>query len=239
MVGKAVGTLGLITARGGSKRVPGKNARLLGGKPLIAWTIAAARHAKGLDRVIVSTDDRELADLSQRYGAEVPFLRPAELASDTASHFDVIKHAVDFLEDVGTPVRQVCLLQPTSPFRRAKHIDDLISECEAAGAESAVSVTPAPHPVYLRLRDRDGRISPFQEQPPGYLRSQDLPSIYRLNGAIYLFSVEGLRTRSSELGANPFGFVMSELDSLDIDTLDDFAMAEAIVAAGIMAFPQS
>ena len=163
MTFKPTRILGVIPARGGSKGVPGKNIRLLAGKPLIAWTIAAAARSRSLGRTIVSTDDPKIAEIAAQWGGDVPFLRPPELATDTATSEDAVFHALD---SVSGPYDWVCLLQPTSPLRTAEDIDACIDACIRGGADCAFSVTEAPKSPYIMYRmDGTGRLEPLLPQP--------------------------------------------------------------------------
>ena len=180
--------LGLITARGGSKSIPRKNVVPLAGKPLIAWTIEAALQSHGLSRVIVSTDDEEIAQVAREWGAEVPFLRPAELARDDSPHIPVVVHAVEWLEsheDMRSDY--VLLLQPTSPLRSTEDIENAIRLALEKDADSVVGVCEASsHPYLTKRITADGRLQDFGPRPEGYLARQSLPPAYIANGAIYL-----------------------------------------------------
>jgi len=193
-----VSVLGLILARGGSKRVPRKNLRLLGGKPLIAWTIMAGRYARLIDRLVVSSEDDEILAVAKRYGAE-PLRRPAELATDTMSSYPPMLHALDSL---GGPFEWLCLLQPTSPFRKAEDIDRCLAGREVCGRDAIVSVqqgkTVPNGAIYL------GRVDWLRaELARGYALPFD--------------------------GPEPARFPMPESRSLDIDAEEDFVRAEATV----------
>lgn len=223
--------IAIITARGGSKRVPGKNIRPLAGKPLIAWTIAAALQSRRLRRVIVSTDDERIAAVARDAGAEVPFLRPPELAGDHSSHHDVIAHALDWLEgDEGRAPGLLCLLQPTSPLRSAADIDDTIALMSDGSIDCAISVARMPvHPAYAYRLMPDGTAEPFLKRPEGYMRSQDLEELYYVNGAVYVLRPSTFRTRTVVVSERPAVHVMPARRSLDIDDEDDFALAEALM----------
>ncbi len=223
--------LGLITARGGSKGVPGKNVRPLAGKPLIAWTIEAARASGRLDRVVVSTDDDEIAAVAREFGAEVPFMRPAELAQDDSPHILSVLHALDELAGLEQYAPDaVCLLQPTSPLRTAEDIDAAIAIACESDAPAVVSVTEAlAHPQLTQRMDADGRLHPFMEADTDYLRRQDLPDAYVLNGAVYVNTTDSLRRDETFYPEGLRGYVMPPERSLDIDTLWDFHLAELIL----------
>ena len=223
-------TTALITARGGSKRLPGKNIRVLGGKPLIVWTIEAALAAAEVDQVIMSTDDEAIADISRRAGAELPFMRPEELSGDHSSHYDVVAHALDWLEADGRLPHSCLLLQPTSPFRTSSLIDAAIRERRKMDAESMASVCHvSDHPAFMFRRGEDGTLTSLWPRKEEYQRSQDQDELFVLNGAIYAFSPAAFRQRKTVLSPSPAGFVMDRISSLDIDNAEDFALAEALI----------
>jgi len=223
--------LALITARGGSKGLPRKNVLDLAGRPLIAWSIKAALDSASVGRVIVSTDDQEIADVSRRHGAEVPFMRPAELARDDSPHIDVILHAVAWLEqNQGYRPEWVLLLQPTSPLRLARDIDDALALARSRGAQSVASVQEAPsHPFLLQTIDERGRLREFMPPPPGYLRRQDFPAIHALNGAIFLVRREMLLEERALLDRETLALVMPPERSLDVDTPWDFHLTRLVL----------
>lgn len=227
-------TLGLITARGGSKGIPRKNVVELGGKPLIAWTIEAALQSQALDRVIVSTDNEEIATAARAFGAEVPFMRPAELAQDASAHIPVIQHALRWIEqEEGVLPEFICLLQPTSPFRTGDHIKAAIHLLHKKNADAVVSVCEAEtHPFMARKIDADGILHPFLEIPEGYLRRQDLPLAYEINGAIYLCRSRIIMEQGTLLPEGALAFVMDNTSSLDIDTPDDLERARERLSRG-------
>lgn len=229
------GTVGLITARGGSKGIPQKNIRPLAGKPLIAWTIQAAKQSRRLDRAIVSTDDPEIASVAREWGAEVPFMRPPELALDDSPHRDVVLHALDWLEsESASPPDYLMLLQPTSPLRTAEDIDRAIALAAEKDADSVISVCPTPHHPYLSKEiAEDGQLLDFIERPQGYLPRQSLAPAYSLNGAIYLVRRSVLRERDSWYTARTFAYVMPPERSLDIDTPWDLHLVDLILRDSI------
>lgn len=226
--------LALVTARGGSKGLPRKNVLPLAGRPLIAWSIQAAQQAACRPRVVVSTDDEEIAQAARDWGAEVPFLRPAELARDDSPHIDVILHAVGWLErEQGYRPQWVLLLQPTSPLRQARDIDQALALARARGAESVVSVQEAPAPAHLlRTLDPAGRPRPLLPSGPGYQRRQDQPALYALNGAIYLVSRRMLLSRAALMDQDTLALVMPPERSLDVDTAWDLHLARLILEDG-------
>lgn len=223
-------TIGLITARGGSKSIPRKNVKLLAGKPLIAYTIEAGLQAQSLDRLIISTDDEEIAKLARRYGAEVPFLRPKELAADDTLTLPVVQHAVRWLEEnEEAEIDVVVTLQPTSPLRRAEHIDLAVKKLLDTNADSVVSVCLAEHSLYWMKRLEGDRVFPFLPDAPEYTRRQDLPPVYRLNGAVYVTRRDVLMEQGRVLGKDTRAIVMDWESSIDIDTMLDLKLAELIL----------
>ena len=223
------GVLAVITARGGSKGVPRKNVRPLGGRPLIAWTVRAALEAACIDRVVVSTDDEEIAQVARDAGAEVPFLRPADLASDTATSVDVMLHALDMVPGYGRAV----LLQPTSPFRTGTDLDAGFALWQGApGAGGCVSVYAAAESPWLMYgTDGAGRLGRLLPVPPGGLRRQDLPKALVLNGAFYFIDVARFRAEGRLVFDDGLGFEMPVERSRDIDTPADFEAVEHQLAA--------
>lgn len=188
-MGSGIGEIiGLIAARGGSKSVPKKNIKLLAGKPLIAWTIEVALQCKELSRTIVSTDDEEIARVARHWGAEVPFMRPVELAADDSSSISVVLHAIGWMkENEGVCPDYVMLLQPTSPFRTSEDIKQSVALAKKHQATAVVGVCEAERHPYLCKRILDnGTLGDFMTTEMKYLRRQDLPLAYVVNGAIYL-----------------------------------------------------
>ena len=222
--------LGIIPARGGSKGVPGKNKKMLGTKPLIAHTIEAAKKSTLLTDIVISTDDSEIQAIGQEYGVEVPFLRPAHLASDTAKSIDVVRHALDFLKDKERVYDAVCLLQPTVPFREAQSIDEAISTYVQQELDSLISVLPVPHeynPHWVFVpKDDTLAISTGDEEIIG--RRQELPQAYHRDGSIYI-TATSLIEQHTFFGKR-LGYVVSKLENhVNIDTLDDWQKAENIL----------
>lgn len=221
-------TLGLILARGGSKRIPRKNLRPLGGKPLINWTVEAALAATSLDRVILSTDDAEIAATAATAGCEIPFMRPAALATDTATSADVVRHALAAIDATATFGRLV-LLQPTSPLRAPEDIDGAVALAHDQNLASVVGICPAETvPAHLFWHEADGRLSsvigaPFEEIAGR--RSQDCRPGYRLNGAVYVARLDWFLAGGELLGPDSVGYVMPRDRSVDID--DELGLIEA------------
>ena len=222
--------IGLIPARGGSKGLPGKNIRPLLGKPLIAWTIKQALSSKYLDRVIVSTDDEEIAEVSKEYGAEVPFLRPEELATDEAKGIDVVLYAIDWMERNDKPYDLLMLLQPTSPLRTSNDIDKAIELLFQKNAQAIVSVCEVDHhPYWSNTLPDDGCMKDFIKPEVTNKNRQELPIFYRLNGAIYLAYSDYLKEKRSFLGKDTFAYIMPQRRSVDIDNEVDFKLAGIVI----------
>jgi CMP-N,N'-diacetyllegionaminic acid synthase len=217
------GVLAVVTARGGSKGLPRKNVLPLGGRPLIAWTVQAALGAACVGRVIVSTDDAEIAAAAVAVGAEQPFLRPAALSTDTATSADVLAHA---LAEV-TGHEHALLLQPTSPFRTAADIDKAFALWRASRAATCVSVCAASESPWLMFGlTPDGWLDRLLPEPPGGLRRQDLPTAYSLNGALYFVETARFRDDPRFLRPDTAAYEMPPERSIDIDDAEDLAAAE-------------
>ncbi len=220
--------LGLITARGGSQGIPRKNLRDLAGKPMIAWTVEAARACRSIDRLILSSDDPEIIAVAEEWGCEAPFVRPPELATSEARSIDVIHHAMD---QVGEGFDYLVLLQPTSPLRIAADIDDCVEACERSGAPACVSVAPDPHSLgVLVTMDEGSRLARLVETPAGSHRRQDMPASYVINGAVYVARWEWLRRAASFLGDGTIGCVMPRERSIDIDDPFDLEIAAFLLS---------
>jgi CMP-N,N'-diacetyllegionaminic acid synthase len=223
--------LALVPARGGSKRLPRKNIRQLGGKPLIAWSIQVASELPAIADILVSTDDPEIAEHARRAGASVPWLRPAELATDTASSVDVAIHALDDYEREHGQVDGLLLLQPTSPFRSRARMQAGISLFADRPECSVVGVSPASlHPLWC-FRLENGKLQPFVEGGGLHLRSQDLPPAYSVNGAFYLVPAGILRNSRSFYAPETLPLIMENpAEFIDIDTEQDWQSAEKFLA---------
>ena len=230
--------LGVVTARAGSKGIPGKNTRMLAGRPLIAYTIDAARESGVFDRLVLSSDDPVAASIARERGCEVPFMRPAELATDATPHLPVMQHALRWLRDHEryTP-DLVVILQPTSPLRQPRHIREAIDLAVTTGADSVVGVDEVPtrfHPLRVMSIDDagwarlavDGR--PMKRRP---VRRQDLPSAWVPNGAIYVMRTPLLLdpVEPSLYGDRVAAYRMAPPYGLDIDGPDDWAVAERLL----------
>lgn len=218
--------LAVIPARGGSKGIPRKNVRLLVDKPLIAWTIESALLASSVDRVIVSTEDEEIAAIAKAWGADIPFIRPAALAEDDTPSMDVVYHALDQLEEYDW----VLLLQPTSPLRTAEDIDEMSAFCQQAQAPAAVSICPcSKHPFWTYWQASNGLLHPLVTDQPLIARRQDCPPAFELNGAMYLGRTSWLRQQSHFVTSETVGYRMPRSRSLDLDTPDDWLLAEFLI----------
>ncbi|MCP4360999.1 MAG: acylneuraminate cytidylyltransferase family protein [Chloroflexi bacterium] len=225
--------LALIPARGGSKGILRKNIRLVAGKPLIAWTIEAAMHSAQLDRVIVTTDDEEIATISREYGAEVPFMRPEFLSQDKSTSVDVIIHALQWLQiNQNYCPNLIMLLQPTSPLRTTADIDAAIQRLHEKQAASIIGVCKAhPHPYWTKKVDIDDKLDDFINGSNVYTQRQELPVAYAINGAIYLIWSEQFIAHKTFHTAPSYAYCMPQNRSLDIDTEWDLQVADFTLRA--------
>jgi CMP-N,N'-diacetyllegionaminic acid synthase len=217
--------LALIPARGGSKGIPRKNISELCGKPLIAWSIEEAQKSNYIDRLIVSTEDEEIADISRSYGAEVPFLRPAELSRDETPGMDPVLHTLEQLPGYDW----VLLLQPTSPLRTAEDIDGIVQMCREQQAPAAVSICESSkHPNWMFYCGENGIMSPFMDFPIA-TRRQELSKVFALNGALYLAQTKWLNHTRNFITDETLGYVMPIERSVDIDNPLDWDVAEILM----------
>ena len=217
--------LAIIPARGGSKGLPGKNIIDLCGKPLIAWTIEAARHSRYLDRTILSSDDQEIIAVSSDYKCGVPFVRPPELASDTASSLDVVRHAVRCVAGYDL----VVLLQPTSPLRTAADIDSALEQLVQTNAQGTVSVCRvSEHPHWMFMRDEHNHLKKFVQKVSAH-RRQELPELFIPNGAIYIVRADMIEVSTSLILDDALAFEMDTLASIDIDNEIDLQIAKSLM----------
>jgi CMP-N,N'-diacetyllegionaminic acid synthase len=226
--------IGVVPARLGSKGIPGKNIRLLAGRPLLEYTAEAARGSKRLSRVILSTEDPEIAAVGRRCGLEVPFLRPGELARDETPTLVVVQHAVRCLETLGDVCDAICLLEPTSPLRRAEDIDACIGLLEESGADAVVSMLRVPreyNPRWVYFQDEAGwlRISTGEAAPIG--RRQDLPAAFHREGSVYVVRRDVVLDQNSLYGDRLLGYLVDGSRSVNLDTAEDWRRAEALLAA--------
>jgi CMP-N,N'-diacetyllegionaminic acid synthase len=223
--------LAIVPARGRSKGVPRKNLRLLLGQPLIAYTIQSALASRFISHLVVSTEDPEIADVSRSLGADVPFVRPLELALDHSPQLDVVLHALESVERArGTSYKIVLLLQPTTPLRTTADIDSAVEKLIAASADSVVSFhrVEQGHPYYMYTID-DDRPKPLLEVPPHVTRRQDFPAVFVRNGAVYATRRNVLVQQRTFYGQDMRAYLMPIERSINIDTEFDFAMAEFLL----------
>lgn len=225
--------LALIAARGGSKRVPGKNLRLLGARPLLAWSVDVAKDVPDICDILVSTDDAAIASAAQNAGALVPWLRPAELATDTASSADVCLHALDWYERENGKVDGLLLLQPTSPFRSRATVLRGIELFRTGEHRPVVGVSTTPAHPFWCFRIEAGTLRPFIDTANLELRSQDLPPAYVVNGVLYVITPDDLRKRHSFMGGDAQALVIADpREGIDIDSEWDWIIAQAVLALG-------
>lgn len=218
--------LAIIPARGGSKGVPGKNLRRVGGKPLIAWAIDGARRSRFIDRLIISSDDPEIIAQTHAHGGEAPFVRPAELARDDTPSEAAVAHAIGELPGYD----YVVLLQPTSPLRESGDIDGTIERCVTQGADSCISVSRAEQSPYWMYRLKsDGVIEPFIESDYLTARRQELPAVYYPNGAVFVARTDYFMRHQSFESQSAVAFEMPPERALDLDSELDFAVLEALL----------
>ncbi len=223
--------LAIIPARGGSKGLPGKNIRLINGQPLISLTVKSALACDYVDRVMVTTDDEEIAYAAREAGAEIPFMRPAELASDTALASDVILHCLNYFAEQGEAYEYFVYLQPTSPLRSKEDLDSGLNFFEEKDASCVVSVCETEHhPWYSNQLPEDGNMKDFIRPEVQNTNRQELPAFYRLNGSMYICQTGYYRTQGGFMGPETYAFRMPTERSLDIDTLTDFKMAELLLS---------
>lgn len=221
--------LAVIPARGGSKRLPKKNVRTLGGKPLIHWSIEVARGISEICEVLVSTDDTEIASIAKEAGASVPWLRPGNLSTDTASSVDVALHALNWYESKFTSVDGLLLLQPTSPFRTRKSIKVGIDSYINNNFSSVVAITPAKNPATWVFKNKDNFISPYIDKSNMLSELSDSVSTWWITGSFYLISPSILRANRTFLPFQTIPLIIdSPIESIDIDTEWDFELAKYI-----------
>ena len=224
--------LAIIPARGGSKGLPGKNIKELCGKPLIAWSINAGLKSKYLDEIIVSTDYKNIADIAKKHGASIPFLRPDDLASDTATSFDTVKHAIDYYgNELNREFDYVVLLEPTSPLREDSDIDNAIEKLLNSSADSIVGIskTEDQNPAFLVNKDNKDFVAGYTNKNMKVLRRQDVEDVYFMEGTIYISKVNVLLEEKTFYHQNTIGYEVPKYKSLEIDDLTDFIMVEAMM----------
>ncbi len=216
--------LALIPARGGSKGIPHKNIIDLNGKPLIAYTIDSAKKSRYIDNIVVSTDDQNIADVSKKLGAKVPFIRPTYLAADESKTEDVVLHALQYLENNGESYDVLILLQPTQPLRTEDDIDKALELFEKLDEQSVVSISEvSDNPILIRRLGEGGQLEKLLKRS-STCRRQDMEAYYRVNGAIYINRINEISENTS-LNDNCIGFLMDRSHSIDIDTYEDLDWA--------------
>lgn len=217
--------LALIPARGGSKGIKDKNIVFLAGKPLIAYSIEAAKYSKYIDDIIVTTDSEKIAEISKQYGASIPFMRPIELATDTSKTIDAVLHTIQTLKTMGKEYDVLILLQPTQPLRTNKDIDESIEVYYKNKEDGLVSVSPVDDsPLLIRSINKDGTLVNLLSQN-STCRRQDMPKYYKVNGCIYINKIEELNENTS-FNDNRIPFIMTKEHSVDIDEKSDLWIAE-------------
>ncbi|MFU0823629.1 acylneuraminate cytidylyltransferase family protein [Clostridium sp.] len=221
--------LGVIPARGGSKGIPHKNIINFCGKPLIAHSIEAAKKSKYIDYILVSTDDREIKEVSLKYGAKAPFLRPKEISDDKSKSIDVVVHAINYLRDNDETFDYVILLQPTSPLRTEKDVDSAIKTIIEKKGRSLVSLCKVDENPILMRTIEGGKLKPILEFGGDNLRRQDLPQFYIFNGAIYINTVDMLLEDRTFVDEHTIPYIMEKCKSVDIDNILDVKIAEYIL----------
>jgi CMP-N,N'-diacetyllegionaminic acid synthase len=224
--------LGIILARKGSKGLPGKNTMTLRGKPLIAWSIQAGLESHFITDVVVSTDGAEIASIAQECGAEVPFIRPAHLATDTSTSADAIMHAISFLHQDGRQYDYVILLEPTSPIRSSTDIDGAISSLVSSGGSALVSVCRAStvHPSFMFTMGIENLLSPYEtSRARESIRRQDVDDVFYPDGSIYVSSTQTFESEMSFYHEGTLGYEMPRWKSLEIDDELDFLLVEAVM----------
>ena len=222
-------TLVIIPARSGSKGIPGKNIKPLNGKPLIYYTIDAARSIVDDTHICVSTDDDSIIKTVENYGLRVPFKRPQNLATDTASTYDVLLHALHFYEEKGEHFDAVILLQATSPFRTGKHVKEAL-ELYSTDIDMVVSVKETDsNPYYVCFEEDSKGMLQISKGDGLYMRRQDCPHVYEYNGAIYIINPNSLKKEPLNKFSKRKKYVMDREHSLDLDTMLDWKIAEFII----------
>ena len=229
--------LGIILARGGSKGIPRKNIKLLGGKPVILYTIESAKKSQFLTDIFVSTDDQEIAEISESAGIYVPFLRPSDLALDNSASIDAIIHVLDECEKIGKCYDAICLLQPTSPFRELGFIDKCIEKFEKSNADSLISVLQVPHqfnPHWVFEENNSGSLNISTGEMQIIPRRQELPKAFYRDGSVYLAKVEIIRNEKKLLFGNIQFVESNEHFYCNLDTVDDWKFAEKQIKDNII-----
>jgi CMP-N-acetylneuraminic acid synthetase len=226
--------LAVVPARGGSQGVPRKSIVPVGGRPLLAWTADAALGARSVDRAILSTDDDEMAAVGEAAGLEVPFRRPADLAGPEVPMAAVLAHALGWAHDAGHAVDVVVLLQPTSPLRRADHVDGAVARLDDPSIDTVVTIVAVPHqfnPASVMRRAEDGTLTRFDATGDLVTRRQDKPEVWARNGPAVVATRAPLVAAGEVYGGRMVGHEMSALDSIDVDGPDDLVLADLLLRA--------
>lgn len=223
--------IAIIPARGGSKGLPGKNIKLLNGLPLIAHSILAAKNSKHINKVVISTDSEEIAEICKKYGAEVPFLRPAELATDTALAIDNYIYTIEELQKLyKKEISEIVVLQPTSPLRTTEDIDNSIEIYLKNNADSVISMVEMVHPpIWAKKITDKGTIVEYFKNENGFKNRQDIEKAYIPNGAIFILKYSLIKNKYSYYSENTHPYIMPLNRSADIDTQFDFDLAEFLI----------
>ena len=238
--GRKARVLGIVPARGGSKGIARKNVRVLAGRPLLAYTASAALKSVYLSRILLSTEDAEIANVGRQVGLEAPFVRPPELALDSTPMMDVVLHAVRWVQGHGEEYDAVCLLQPTSPLRRTSMIDRCISLFFAKGVDSVVSVRPVPleyNPHWVYFEAPDGLLQPSTGQRDPIPTRQLLPPAYHRDGSVFVTRTNILLTQGSLYGTRTLGVVSPDEEAIDLDTEDQWESLERRLQSELTALP--
>lgn len=225
--------LALIPARSGSKGLPGKNIKKLLGKPLINWSIDNAKKSKYIDDIVVSTDSKDIAEIARNAGAEVPFIRPKDLASDTAKRIDVIYHTLDFLESGNRIYDYLIFIEPTSPLRDVEDINEALEKLDAnKSANSIVSIglSDSSHPEFLS-RLKSDFIVPYKNDSFDFKRRQDIENLYFFDGSFYISRINALREKGEFYHDETMGFILSKDKNFEIDDIVDFVIVESLIQA--------
>jgi len=230
MTGSIQSVLAVVTARGGSKGLPGKNLAICAGKPLLAWTIEAGLQARCVSDVLVSSDSPQILDFCAGYDIEC-LRRPDHLATDEASSLDVLSHVVEWADSQRRAWDWLMLLQPTSPLRTARHIDEAFEQLAASSCDGLISVTPATHHPYKAFTLKDGALHGIINDDYPFAPRQSLPDCYFANGALYITRFEQFRRSARLLGDHTLPYVMDRASSVDIDKPADLIEAEGLLLA--------
>ena len=218
----------IIPAREGSKGIQGKNYKLLGRKPLIQYSLEVAREFTTVDNICISTDSNTIIKLAEKLGYKIPFVRPSFLATDTATTYDVIMHAIEFYEHQGNNYDHIILLQPTSPFRKTWQVQEMM-DLWTPGIDMIVSVKMAKANPYYNLFEENTEGFLRKSKEDNFSRRQDCPVVYEYNGAIYLISTESLRRMNISGFSRVKKYIMDEQSSIDLDTELDWKFAEFLL----------